>query len=226
MSSGYFNESPAWWTIVEEVVRSRSDVTRISVPLGAETILSGRNPTAESFKRLVSRRRTVRAFDQRGALEVAQLTEVLREMTTFNDEVSAAMNLPGVLQLRVRAERVAGLPQEWFVWQREDATLVPIPVTGSVTSGDLIPDIEGSTPAAVVSVCGDVVLAVSERGSAGYCALLAQAGMVAYRGWLAGLERGLVGGVFASVDHAVSRRLGTGDLEERHIVALVMGREK
>ncbi len=129
------------------------------------------------------------------------------------------------LQLLVAARHVAGLPQGLYAanWRAACfSRLAPLP--SGAAAADLVLQLEYTDAPAIVIVCGSLAASLDRHGDHGHRLLLARAGAATHAGWLAALDHGLAGSVFAGFLAAALRPLAAVDGWDRtQLLALSVG---
>lgn len=154
-------------------------------------------------------RTAVRAYDPT-ALSQAEVAALLHAASEIDAQVSPGST--AALELVLAAWRVDGLAPSLQRYDGRSHALEPLaPLPVGVAAEDLVLQREFARAPAVLVVMGDLRHAVRERGAHGHRRLLLRAGAATHAAWLAALELGLVGSIFAGLLPDELRRLGVAD---------------
>lgn len=102
------------------------------------------------------------------------------------------------LELLVFAQRVNGLPAAVYHFHPDARSLVPVADLDSIDLEGLLPQREFVFAPMVLIITGNLAASVHRFGLHGYRLLVCRTGAAGHHAWMAALDVGLVGTVFAS----------------------------
>ncbi|MBT2445597.1 nitroreductase family protein [Streptomyces sp. ISL-43] len=155
-----------------------------------------------------------------------ELAAVLNQAQSFDSLSWPDHHAGGPLGFLVAARNVTGLPTGLYGYEPElgeFSRLADLPEGEAAES--MVLQMEFAWAPAIVLVCGSLAASLDRHGEHGHRLLMARAGAAAHTAWLAALDQGLVGSIFAGfLSSALKPLLGLDGYRTAQLLAFAVGR--
>ncbi|WP_078875958.1 nitroreductase family protein [Streptomyces sp. 769] len=154
-------------------------------------------PSQVPLETLLRQRTSVRAYNAK-PVPVELLSSVVQQAVAFDRSAWPDDEAGAGLQFLVAARSVTGLPQGLYLYSADRGDFASVAdLPDGEAAAELVLQLEYAHSPAIVIVCGPLAASLDRHGEHGHRLLLTRAGAATHTAWLAALDRGLVGSVFA-----------------------------